>query len=483
MGACRNATLDCSCFCKIWSSPAAETAIARFLSAILLPSPSTKAKLPSSSYTRRQYLRLVRACFCSLSVTLLTHDPAMLHSARVTNRGLTTEILANLRGMGSARGLHHLRNAVCRDRGVLSVKMARFAVNEAGFDIPVPITPEEAERSGQKPYGDGGVEDDGTRKPKVYTHGPCACRLGAQFVVSCENSQRSPSELASDALSILRLSGFVVLENLIPAQNVRPLEQEAARFLDERQDGIVPQPLRAGRTEGHLPYASPWASSWLLKNSIVLEVAARYLDNHLAAGRTQDEQQLALVQWLTEGAHLDWFRRPEVGPKPGPLLDSPPSGCSDVGTAHDRGPFFGRISLIKTPPGSPGQKRHRDISHGPGAQLTIQTPLTPLLANNGPLAYIPGSHCANTPGYEVVANPPLGSVVVYDSFSEHRGIENHGSRDRYAIYYYLETRGVFSGYTDTHFGAEVGNHMRAFRAQVDPDLRRWVDRRKLESSQ
>jgi len=131
--------------------------------------------------------------------------------------------------------------------------------------------------------------------------------------------------------------------------------------------------------------------------------------------------------------------------------------------------------VTKTPPGSPQQKRHRDIIlPGPAAQLTIQVALTPLVANNGPLGYFPGSHVMRTPGYEVVANPPLGSVVLYDSFVEHRGIENHTPRSRYAMYYEFETRGIFSGYTDQHFGEQAAAHTLAFRQSVDPALRRLV---------
>jgi len=201
------------------------------------------------------------------------------------------------------------------------------------------------------------------------------------------------------------------------------------------------------------------------------------MTNMLAAGRTQEEQQWALVQWLTSGASLDWFLLPEWGPKRGPLLDDPPAGCSDVGEREDVGPFFGRISLIRTPPGSEPQKHHRDINFpGPAAQVTAQVALTQLEANNGPLAYVPGSHRMVMPGFEVVANPPLGSVVLYDSFCEHRGIEHHGTKDRYAMYYEFETRGVFSGYTASHFGPSSGDHMKAFRAFVDPELRKWVER-------
>lgn len=406
---------------------------------------------------------------------MLPARPANLKAAKVC--------FASKPGAGFTRASQYFKHVGSRTAGGNGLKEARFAVNEAGFDVPITMSPEEAERLGHKPFGDGGAEDAPVRKPKVFTHGPCASKLAAEYIVSCKNTSRSPTDLAADALNILRSNGFVVLENLFSAQDVKPLEDEAARFLNEYQDGFIPQPLRAGRTEGHLPFAMPWASSWLLKDEIVLEVVARYMINNLAAGRTQDEQQWALVQWLTSGSDLDWFRRPDAQPKPGPLLDSPPAGCGDVGSASDQGPFFGRISLIKTPGGSPGQKYHRDINFpGPAAQLTIQTPLTSLLANNGPLAYVPGSHRMKTPGYEVIANPPLGSIVMYDSFCEHRGIENHASHDRYAMYYEFETRGVFSGYTATHFGPESGNHMRAFREEVDPDLRRWVHRVEQESS-
>merc|ERR1712083_612288 len=93
---------------------------------------------------------------------------------------------------------------------------------------------------------------------------------------------------------------------------------------------------------------------------------------------------------------------------------------------------------------------------GPCAQLTIGVPLTPLLANNGPLGLRPGSHVMKTPGYEVVANIPPGSIWLYDSFIDHRAIENHLAADRYVLYYEFETRGIFTGYVEGHFG-EVGS--------------------------
>eukprot|EP00438_Fugacium_kawagutii_P028108 Skav224953 [mRNA] locus=scaffold1186:122876:133880:+ [translate_table: standard] len=231
------------------------------------------------------------------------------------------------------------------------------------------------------------------------------------------------------------------------------------------------------------------------KNSFDVPFRPTWIESSHSAQTVTEEQQWGLVQWLTSGASLDWFSQlgavaalrstlPEWGPKRGPLLDDPPAGCSDVGHKDDLGPFFGRISLIRTPPGSEPQKHHRDINFpGPAAQVTAQAAthvaLTQLEANNGPLAYVPGSHRMVMPGFEVVANPPLGSVVLYDSFCEHRGIEHHGNKDRrsraiptvrYAMYYEFETRGVFSGYTANHFGPSSAKHMKDRNAAVGEEL-------------
>lgn len=356
-------------------------------------------------------------------------------------------------------------------------------LNEAGFDVGMTISPEEADRLGLQPFGDGGADNATSHRPKVYTHGPCATPATADFVVDCARWRHASSgdserqELADSVLQHLRTHGFVVLENVLQAEDVAPLEAAAAAHLSAEHEGFVPQPLRAGRQQLHLPFQAPWANAWLVKHDLVLEVVARYVHNDLAGGRTQDEQQWSLVQWLTSGADLGWFLLPDAAPKPGPMLDSPPTGCSTVGNPRERGPWLGRVMVTKTPPGSPPQKQHRDINFpGPTAQLTAQVALTPLEANNGPLGFVPGSHRMLTPGFEVVANPPPGSMVLYDSFVEHRGLEHHGEKDRYAMYYEFETRGLFGGYTDEHFGAQAGAHTHAFRLAVDPELRRWVER-------
>ena len=115
------------------------------------------------------------------------------------------------------------------------------------------MSPEEAERLGLKPFGDGGAENETSpRRPKLYTHGPCQSPYAAQFVVPCagyEDADESlQRELALEGLEKMRRNGFVVLESLLPSDWVRKLEMEAEAFLDLPQEGLIPQPLRAGRT-------------------------------------------------------------------------------------------------------------------------------------------------------------------------------------------------------------------------------------------
>lgn len=325
------------------------------------------------------------------------------------------------------------------------------------------------------PFGDGG-HDQEVQVPRVYTHGPCGSRTGLDVVVECDLWHTLPPNsaerrhLASKALATLRKYGFVVLQRLLPRSWASELEAEAARHLDALPFGFTGQPLRADRTEVPPPCAGLWKSDWLIRNELVLEVAANYICNQMAEGRTEDEQQWAWIQWVTEGASLDWFR----GSRPGTSVDNRP-GVSRVGKPGACGPWLGQVTLIRAPPLSPPQKRHRDIIlPGPCAQLTMQVALTQLTAVNGPLAFRPSSHVMHTPGYEVVAVPPLGSVVLYDSFTEHRGIENQTPEKRYAFYAEFETHGIFTGYTREHFGVEGAEHLDGFRREVDPELRRWV---------
>eukprot|EP00929_Paragymnodinium_shiwhaense_P062911 TRINITY_DN31439_c0_g1_i2.p1 TRINITY_DN31439_c0_g1~~TRINITY_DN31439_c0_g1_i2.p1 ORF type:complete len:436 (+),score=68.50 TRINITY_DN31439_c0_g1_i2:64-1308(+) len=406
-------------------------------------------------------------------------DRTHRRSARAARRRVLWSAVGCVAGCVSA-GVWRHAFVGCGSSPRLS-KGGRKAINEAGFEVGERMSPEQAAALGIKPFGDGGACNVTQPRPKVYTHGPCASPLAAQFVVKARHN-RDPStgaperkQLLDDALNVLRTHGFVILEELLDSEQVAALEDVARVYLDATHEGFVQQPLRAQRMQLQLPFQQPWASEWLMKNELILNVVSSYVTNNLAGGRTQDEQQWGMVQWITSGAHLDFYKQAEWGPKPGRLWDSPPTGCSDVGSAQEHGPWLGRVMVTKTPPRSPPQKYHRDINFpGPCAQLTIGVPLTQMVANNGPLGYMPGSHRMQFPGYEVVLNPPRGSVVLYDSFVEHRGTENHGPRDRYAMYYEFETRGMFGGYTDDHFGEKAVEHTHLFRQFVDPELRRRV---------
>lgn len=348
--------------------------------------------------------------------------------------------------------------------------------------FPVSLSPQKALELGIEtvPFGDGGADLEHPR-PKVYTHGPCRSSHTSKYIVPGRHwrdaAPGSPERQAvqDKALEVLRQYGFVIIEHFLDPQEVGQMEAVAARHLDEMPDGFMTQPLRANRTQLHLPFKKPWANDWLVRNDLVLDLVSRYVCNNMAGGRTEEQQQWSWVEWVTAGAEMDWFRSPERGPVPGDLLNAPPSGCTSVGNAGELGPWLGRVMVTKTPPFAPPQKRHRDIIlPGPAAQLTIQVALTQLVANNGALGYVPGSHLMQMPGYEVVCNPPLGSILLYDSFVEHRGLENTTPRDRYAMYYEFETRGIFGGYSDEHFGDEAVAHTLSFRQFVDPPLRQRV---------
>ena len=68
-----------------------------------------------------------------------------------------------------------------------------------------------------------------------------------------------------------------------------------------------------------------------------------------------------------------------------------------------------------------------------------------------------------------------GSIMLYDSFVDHRAVEHHGMEDRYVLYYEFETRGIFTGYVDGHFGAEASKSAPCHASSRAGDLsKRWV---------
>ena len=102
---------------------------------------------------------------------------------------------------------------------------ARRVVNEAGFEadpslhcwprqVGVTMSPEEADRLGLKPFGDGGAENETSpqlestlklgvprlrRRPKLYTHGPCQSPYAAQFVVCLDVPPKKCHEISGPA--------------------------------------------------------------------------------------------------------------------------------------------------------------------------------------------------------------------------------------------------------------------------------------------
>lgn len=317
------------------------------------------------------------------------------------------------------------------------------------------------QEDGRAPFGDGG-QDNEPQRPRLYTHGPCRGQA-SDLILDCSAWRSAPAlgperrKLLAAALEKVRENGFVVLERLLPEAMVVGLEEAFAKHYDhgELPEGFVAAPLRAGRVEIVPPCASPWVDDLLVKNELILGVVAGYLCNHMADGRTEEEQKDAWLRWVCEGSDVDWFATSQ--PKAGPA---------------SRAPGLYQVTVVEAPPHAPAQRRHRDIIlPGPRAQLIAQVALTQFSAVNGPVAFVPGSHVMKTPGYEVVAVPPRGSVVLYDSFLEHRAIENHTARRRSALYITFSMHGIHTGYAPDHFGIEAAEHTEAFRRLLEPALR------------
>ncbi|CAK9034937.1 unnamed protein product, partial [Durusdinium trenchii] len=227
------------------------------------------------------------------------------------------------------------------------------------------------------------------RPPKVYMYGPAASPLGRSYAVDCshwsELGSSQQADLVDEVLEVLRRNGFVVLEGMVPADEQLAMEEAAKQHFEKLPEGYFTSPLRAERSQVHVPYEDPWSKDWLVSNDLVLQVTARYVINNMACGRSEEEQQSAWCQWVMEGSSVEWFH--SIPPQAGPLATDPPHGCTTVGAPEQLGPWLGRVMITKTPPQSPLMTRHRDIIlPGPFAQLTIGVPLTPLDANNGPLA-------------------------------------------------------------------------------------------------
>ncbi|CAK0892059.1 unnamed protein product [Prorocentrum cordatum] len=118
--------------------------------------------------------------------------------------------------------------------------------------------------------------------------------------------------------------------------------------------------------------------------------------------------------------------------------------------------------VVDTPAGAPAQTRHRDtIVPGPCASIGVHIPLTRLQAApvNGAIGFSARSHVLDMREGEqkidLVGAVPQGSVILYDSFLEHHGLENGSDAPRAALFSWYRVPGVYTGHTDENFG-ELG---------------------------
>jgi len=273
-------------------------------------------------------------------------------------------------------------------------------------------------------------------------------------VVGCDGwssaSSNGKRTYVETAFSKLKTYGYVVLERLLPAEPIAALEEEFYKM--KPLPGFTSIPLRARRTQAVMPFTEPWNADWLIKNDLLLELVVRYVCNNDAVKyRSEEDSKWAFVQWCVNGATTEWYM-------PGPSAEGEPG--------------VGLVEVINTPPGAMPQNRHRDINlPGPCASLHVHIPLTPLRPDNGPIGFVPGSHRTETPGVEVIACPPRGSAVLYDSFTEHRGCENTTDGHRCALNATFHNKDVMTGYTPYHFGRGSWPHTLAYRRDVNARLR------------
>lgn len=294
--------------------------------------------------------------------------------------------------------------------------------------------------------------------PRVYTHDVGGRgRIDAQQVVKCANLSNAPESTrkaaVEQAMNTLKAHGFVVLESLFPVHSLAPLEAAFRKHSSALPSGFIAASLRAGRTQIVPQFQEPWNEERLVCNDIILELVARYVCNNDAVKhKTEEQQKAAFMEWASAGANPDHFITADAKDK------------SDV--------RVGLMTVVDTPPSCDPQVRHRDIIlPGPCGGLSVCIPLSAPTLDNGPLAFLSGSHMIKDPAEEVVACPPLGSVVVYDAFTQKREIENKSQQSRATVQMTFQAMEVFTGYTPAHFGTGAIAHTLRFRRQIQARLK------------
>lgn len=307
-----------------------------------------------------------------------------------------------------------------------------------------PGMPDEAGFTRDFLYGADGRPAPGT--PVVPCHG---------WDAADETTKR---DLIEKSLAELRRAGYVVLERLLQADKIRAAGDEFAEYRTSRPKGVTFSRMRAQRDMTIPPFSGIWTEDWLIRHPLVLALLARHLRNSTDT-RNDKAAEMEFAHWVARGASLDDFYH----------------GAKSAGY-----PMLDLLVVVDTPAGAPAQTRHRDtILPGPCASLGVHIPLTPLQLDplNGPIGFTPASHTllgADAVNRDVVGAAPLGSVILYDSFTEHHGLENASDAPRAALFAWYRVPGVYSGHTDENFGLEGLELTMKFRRHLQERLERVV---------
>mmetsp|Transcript_150024 Transcript_150024/g.273084 ORF Transcript_150024/g.273084 Transcript_150024/m.273084 type:complete len:865 (+) Transcript_150024:69-2663(+) len=287
----------------------------------------------------------------------------------------------------------------------------------------------------------GFVDEDGYHRFYMYKANG---QVNPESVVACSHwdsaDQSARDRITDEAMTKLKSNGFVVLEKLLPPEWLLGLGKEYKHYKSVKPDGMTFGRMRAGRDMTIIPCEGHWKDDRLVRHPLVLTLLARYLRNSIKTA-DEDAAQMDLARWVSAGAPIEEFT----------------TGSFSAGF-----PILDLMTVVTTPAGESAQKRHRDtIVPGPCASLGVHVPLSimELEPLNGPIGFNPGTHRLSTerppPRDDLVGAPPLGSVILYDSFVEHHGLEHGRSEDRYALFAWFRVPGVYSGHSDENFG-EIG---------------------------
>eukprot|EP00928_Gymnodinium_smaydae_P022396 TRINITY_DN18829_c0_g1_i1.p1 TRINITY_DN18829_c0_g1~~TRINITY_DN18829_c0_g1_i1.p1 ORF type:complete len:393 (-),score=54.79 TRINITY_DN18829_c0_g1_i1:539-1654(-) len=206
------------------------------------------------------------------------------------------------------------------------------------------------------------------------------------------------------------------------------------------------------------PFEGIWTNELVTRHPLVLAVLARYLRN---STDTSNEKSSAaeFAKWMDGGAQIEHFSE----------------GAKSAGF-----PVLDLHVVIDTPAGAPAQTRHRDtVIPGPCASLGVHIPLQQLTMEplNGAIGFTPGSHAnfsEDALRRDVVGNVPLGSVLLYDSFTEHHGLENRSDRARPALLSWFRVPGVYTGHASENFGPRGVALTMQFRRLVQERLAKVI---------